>query len=223
MSEPFLELNDLVQVDLLDGSPPRSYLSRVEELHPDCIVIAWPASAGALIPIAAGQIVAIYFLHEQSLWMLRGSVRKKRKEPVPAIVVCPSGPPLPMERRDDIRIRVPVAVMLSEKVVSIADFRGSGGRAPIEARTISISAGGFAIRHDAPLAPGALYDALVHLPESAEPLEVRARVVRCDPAPMRGAGKYIVAFAFSRIPEKVRARIVRFVFKAQMDEMQSVQ
>jgi c-di-GMP-binding flagellar brake protein YcgR len=221
MSEENLQVNDLVQIVVHDERFHAQYPSRVEEVNAQEVVIAWPTEKKEQVPIAAMQIVWITFIRRRRLYMFEGVVQETRTTPIPSITIRPSSPPRPAERRSDLRVRTPVPVTLTEKVISLSSYRDSRELTSIQAYTTTISAGGFTIRHRTPLAIGTLFDVSISLPERPDPLAVSAKAVRCDLRSHRGPERYEIGFAYSYIPESARARIVRFVFKAQIDEIEA--
>ncbi len=126
-----------------------------------------------------------------------------------------------IQRRADVRIQAHLPIQLSARVVSMSLFRDSGHEeAIISCETSTISGGGFSmVRHRA-IPVGATFDVRLLLPGSPRPLTAKAKVVRCkavaggeeDPV-------FDLGFAFSRIPEAARSRIVSYVFKQQRLEM----
>lgn len=221
MNEKGLEVNDLIQIEVLGGRAPAPYASRVEGIGPEELVVAWPTERKQPAPIVPSQIVRVVFIRGQKAWAFEGVVRETRKAPLPVLVIRPSSPPRLLERRSDLRVRTPVAVTASEKVISLSGYKDSRELTAIESRTLTVSAGGFTIRHRTPLQIGTLFDVSMILPDRPDPLNVTARVVRCDPCSFKGPELYEIGFAYSHIPESARARLVRFVFRAQIEEMEA--
>lgn len=221
MNEKSLEVNDLIQIEVLDGRAHAPYASRVEGVGPRELVAAWPAEKKQPVPIAPSQIVRVTFIREQKAWAFEGVVCETRRAPLPLLVIRPATSPRPLERRSDLRVRTPVPVTASEKVISLSGYRDSRELIAIESRTLTVSAGGFTIRHPTPLQIGTLFDISMFLPDRPDPLNVTARVVRCDSCSFMEPALYEIGFAYSHIPESARARLVRFVFRAQIEEMEA--
>jgi c-di-GMP-binding flagellar brake protein YcgR len=221
MNEAKLEVNDLVQVAVSGGQFTSRLATRVEDAGEREIVVAWPAGGQGLVSVTASQPVCIFFVRQGKVWMIEGFVRETRKSPVPVWVVQPTAPPRSVERRDDLRVHSPVHVCLREKVISLSSYRDSRGITSFEAFTADISAGGFTVRHEVPLEIGTIFDAALYLPDRADPLNLDAKVIRCDARPEGARTGFEIALAFVHIAESTRARLVRFVFKAQIDEFES--
>jgi len=217
MEPPNLQVNDLIQVRILEGEIRDSCLSRVEDLRGDEVVIAWPTEKGAPLPIVAGQTVRVSFVHDGKYYGFEGTVRETAFAPLPILVLHVADRPGRIERRDNVRVSVPVPVELTEKVVSLSEYKALGEQHVIRTVTGNISGGGFAIHHGTFIPVGTVFDVKMLLPDREDPISVIAKVVRCD-ASSEG-GQYQLGFAYSQVSEKVRSRIVRFVFAAQISEM----
>ena len=219
MSSASLRVNDLIQIRILNGEVREAYPSRVEDLKSDEVFIAWPTEGGQLIPVVPRVRLSVSFLQEGKYFTFEATVRRIMQVPVPAIVLKLDSGPRQIERRNDVRVRVAVALELSEKVVSLASFKSQGDHASIHTFTEDLSGGGFCIRHGSYVPPGSLYDVQMTLPDKKETLSLAAKVVRCTPGGQTDRNDFEVAFSYVQIPEKVRSRIVRFVFACQISEM----
>jgi len=215
-----LQVNDLVRIQLLGGEIRDTHPSRVEDLTRDAVTIAWPTDKGNPVPVVPGQSLLISFHCGGRYYTLAGKVRETTSTPVPVLVVQVQSQIQRIERRDDVRIRAAVPLELREKVVSISEFRAHSGGSSIHASTADISGGGFSIRHRSHLAIGFPFEVTLAIPDNNEPLTLAAKVVRCDRAPEIGSEEFDIGFAFERMSESVRSRIVRFVFTAQISEIQ---
>jgi c-di-GMP-binding flagellar brake protein YcgR len=220
MSDPTLAVNDIIQIGIPGGAGTRhTYTSRVEDVRDAAYVVAWPTGDEGLLELSTPQIVNLFYVRDRTVWMIEGHVREAVAAPLPVLVVEPIGSARRVERRDDFRVRTPVHVALTEKVVSLSSFKHSREISSVKAYTATLSAGGFTIRHAVPMAIGTLVDVSLTLPDKAEPLNVSARVVRCSLHPRTTDGRFEIGFAFSHIPESARAHLVRFVFRAQIAEI----
>ncbi len=216
-----LNVNDLLQIMVSEepGSAPSP--SRVEEVGPDYVLVAWPSRHGSPLPLQPDDTLTLCFIRERTVFQLRGRIIETRTHPIPVLVVSPEGPAAAVERRGDLRIPASIEVVLNEKVVSLREFKGSHSLSPIRAATTNISAGGFTIRCNDPLPVGTLFDVVLHLPSRSDPLELVARVMHSEASTAGPSPRYKIGFAFSHMPESIRACIVRFVFKAQLEQLES--
>jgi c-di-GMP-binding flagellar brake protein YcgR len=219
MSDLTLAINDTIQIGIPGGQARCTFPSRVEDIRGEAYVVAWPTGDNGLLGLSPPQLVSLFFVRERAVWMIEGLVRETVAVPIPVLVIEPSGVARRVERRDDFRVRTPVHVVLTEKVVSLSSFRHSREIAAIKTFTTTLSAGGFTIRHSAPLANGTLVDVLLALPDKSEPLNVTAKVVRCSLSAPASEDRFDVGFAFAHLPEAARAQLVRFVFRTQIAEI----
>jgi c-di-GMP-binding flagellar brake protein YcgR len=219
MSDLTLAINDIIQIGIPCGQARTTFPSRVEDLRGESYVVAWPTGDNGLLEVSPPLLVSLFFVRERTVWMIEGLVREAVVGPIPVLVIEPSGIARRVERRDDFRIRTPVPVVLTEKVVSLSSFRHSREVSAIRTCTTTLSAGGFTIRHCVPMATGTLVDASLVLPEKPEPLYVAAKVVRCSLSAPAGEDRFEVGFAFAHLPEAARALLVRFVFRTQIAEI----
>lgn len=217
MQSPRLQINDLIQVRILDGEVRDPYPSRVEDLTGDEMVIAWPTEKGMPLPVVAGQVVSVSFVHDGRYYGFDGTVRETTREPLPVLVLHVPVQPSRIERRDNVRVNVPVPVELTERVVSLSEYRSQGEQNVIRTVTVNISGGGFAIHHGTFIPVGTVFDAKLFLPDREDPVSIVAKVVRYSDTPE--GDQCQIGFAYSQVSEKVRSRIVRFVFAAQISEL----
>jgi len=217
MQPPSLQVNDLIQVQILEGEVRDSYPSRVEDFKGDEVVIAWPTEKGILLPIAAEQTLRVSFAHDGKYYRFEGIVRETALAPLPVLVIHVPVRPDRIERRDNVRVNVPVQIELAEKVVSLSEYKALGERNVIRAVTHDISGGGFSIRHETFIPAGTIFEMKMLLPDKKDPISIAAKVMRCNE--VTGGSQYQIGFAYAQISEKLRSRIVRFVFAAQISEM----
>jgi c-di-GMP-binding flagellar brake protein YcgR len=217
MQPPTLQVNDLIQVRLLDEEVVDSYPSRIEDIRGEDVVIAWPTGKGILLPIVPDQALRVSYVHDGKYYGFEGIVRETALAPVPSVVLrVPAGPDR-IERRDNVRVNASVPVELTEKVVSLSEYKALGEQNIIRTVTINISGGGFAISHETFIPAGTVFDVNMALPDKKDPISIAAKVVRC--AESGEEGQHLLGFSYLNISEKLRSRIVRFVFAAQISEM----
>jgi len=220
-----VEVNDELQVMTADAESPCLCESRVEELTEGGLWISWPLEAGERIPISENQALTISFGSGDIAYAFDATVSATVLEPVALLAIRPTGPLRSFQRRDDFRMRAFAHVELTAKVVKIAHFKHTS-HSPyrvIRAETVNISAGGFTIRHNAPVPRGTVFDVALTLPgEHRQPLALNAKLVRCTAVQDADSvsSTFDLGFSFVRIPEGARARIVRFLFNAQREERQ---
>ena len=213
---PPLRVDDVIWVRIGEADERIPWESSVEGIAADEMLIRWPTAGGDRIPIVEHQQLTISFVRSQTAYEFEAKVLNKSEDPLALLAVRPTSSTRTIQRRNDLRVRAPVPVVLEANVVGINSYRTTHrGVGPIRASTETISGGGFAILHSDPIRPGTQVTARLTLPgENRQPLNAVARVVHCEAlaAPEDEDGQFQVGFEFIRISEAARSRIVRFVF-----------
>jgi c-di-GMP-binding flagellar brake protein YcgR len=217
-----IEAKDLIQVRADSSGQQIYYDSRVEEITAGELLIRWPVKDGERMLIREQQTVSVVFARDQRIYEFEASVIDVISDPAPLVAVRPASPLRSIQRRDDFRIRAIAGVELIPKVVKLAGFKDVSTRASrIQCDTVNVSAGGFSIHHSSPLVIGAVFGVKLILPgEIRQPLQMSARVVRCDPLELVEGedAAFEVGFVFTRISETARQHIVRLIFGLQREE-----
>ena len=76
MSDISPQVNELLQVNFIDGESAQGYSSRVEDLDGAKICIAWPTENGLRVSVRAGEEVFLSFTREDASYGLRAKVEK---------------------------------------------------------------------------------------------------------------------------------------------------
>jgi c-di-GMP-binding flagellar brake protein YcgR len=140
--------------------------------------------------------------------------------PVPIVVVDCQVPVRKAQRREYVRVSAKVEAHLSAKVVQFGTHSQDDPVNSIDARTFSISGAGFAIRHSCAPALHNFYEVKLSLPDCDAPIRANAQVVRCESdVNQQFQSTYSIGFAFTRIKESDRRRIVSFVFRTQQNSL----
>jgi c-di-GMP-binding flagellar brake protein YcgR len=217
-----LEAHDPIQVRISDAYSSELCDSCVEELAADELLIRWPSKGGELVPIRDHQVITISFGRTHRVYEFEATVLDRLDHPIALLAIRPSSPVRSLQRRHDLRVRALVPVALAPKVVGMASFKDKRLNAHhIKTETLTISAGGFAIRHHAPIALGTQFEVKMTLPgDRRHPLAMSAQIIRCTEAEDTEAQPplYDLGFHFTRISEAARAQIVRFIFSLQREE-----
>lgn len=214
-----LAVKDVVQVQAANSAPYCD--SRIEEITADEILIGWPVHAGERIRLREFQGIKISFFHNQEVHEFDATVVDLTEDPVPLVSIRPSGAMRVVQRREDIRIRAHVSIELAARVVGLSLYKNLGARnVNIKSQTISLSAGGFSIRHATPILEGTVFEAKFTLPGEDDKVVTSAQVIRCTESRGPGASDsaFDVGFTFTRLGQAARARIVRFIFALQREE-----
>ncbi len=223
MSEKLpLEIDDPIQVKAVHDDSSLPWESRVLEIAADELLIEWPRESGDRVGVGDRQMLTISFIRNQAFFEFEAIVLDRIDDPIALLAIRPTSPLRCIQRRQDLRISVPAPVELRAKVVKLENFRLAGSEIRrISSETTSLSAGGFSIQYHSPVHPGTLFEVRLTLPgEHRQPLALGAQVVRCAAlgAPGTPPSLFELGFAFTRISEPSRARILRFVIGAEREK-----
>jgi c-di-GMP-binding flagellar brake protein YcgR len=212
MSDVSPQVNELLQVNFIDGESTQGYSSRVEDLDGAKICIAWPTENGLRVSVRAGEEVFLSFTREDAAYGLRAKVEKTTAEPVPVVVVEPVGSITRTQRREFVRVRTSIPVEL----IGVPDPSQETVVLLIKTRTLDISGGGFAVFHKDAIPQGTIFETRFSLPGTPEEFHLHSKLVRCDRREDAQRNRiYRLGLMFLDMPEGTRSRIVRFVFGVQ--------
>jgi len=221
MEKAGLHINDRIEITIKNPESEviTTYLSRVDDISGGAITIAWPTSRGIRAPVHTDDGLSVVFLDGDSVYSVDCTILERVQEPNPYLVVRPEGLPQTIQRRD--YVRVPATAHLTARILR-AGLHGHDPAEdiPIITHTVNISGSGFAIHHNRPLEVGRLYDVKLMIPGDRERLVLTSKIMRCDCLPDSGDNNtYIVGFAFVRLKESLRRRLVRYVFQFQQNSI----
>lgn len=219
-----LRINDLLQATILgtDEEVPTTYISRIEDVADGKILIGWPTSAGIRAPLHENDQLAVTFVECGGAFSFSGQVIERIFDPIPLIRLLPDSQIQKIQRRNYVRVPAMVETRLFSRVVTVDKNDPSKDANMIATRTINLSGGGFLIHAPALPRLGGIYDVRMMIPGSDYPLEMTAKVVRCDKVadPVKG-DYYAAGFAFVQVQEHARRRIVSYVFRFQQSSLAS--
>ena len=207
------QVNELLQVNFIDGESAQAYSSRVEDLDGAKICIAWPTENGLRVSVRAGEEVFLSFTREDASYGLRAKVEKTAAQPVPVVVVEPVGSVTRTQRREFVRVRTSIPVEL----IGVPDpSQETTVVLLIKTRTLDLSGGGFAVYHKDAVPPGTIFETKFSLPGTPEEFHLHSKLVRCERREDEQRNRiHRLGLMFLDMPESTRSRIVRFVFGVQ--------
>ena len=216
MDQP-VHVNDLVQVRLLDDERSPAFPSRVDDVELGGLVLNWPTDNGIRVPVRVDQRLALYFVREDAVYTFEARTLEIRLDPVPLLVVRPTGPVQRIQRREYYRVRASVPVQLSSIEGENAGPADASGRPRhVLTHTVDISGAGISVNQGFPVPAGVEFEAKLNLEKGQEALKLKCRVVHCEPfIDDRDRRMYHIALVFEEISEMQRRLLVRHVFEVQ--------
>jgi c-di-GMP-binding flagellar brake protein YcgR len=217
-----ISINELLQVKIPDDPSPTNYYSRVNNvLEGRKFVIAWPTSRGIRLPVHSDQIIELSFVHEGIPYACNGLVDVTSMEPLPQVTIILNSEISQVQRRQNFRCKCLVPVEVLGAVGEDSALNREGARALlIRTVTYDLSAGGMAIRNPEGFTEGSLVDAKLGLPDDGPLIKLPCRIAYSDVVP--GASPlYHMGMQFLAITERERARIVRHLYRLQLQSLHS--
>jgi c-di-GMP-binding flagellar brake protein YcgR len=213
-----LQINDQVQATIkgTEGEIPTTYLSRVEDIKGDDLIIGWPTNQGVRAAVRLGDVLSLFYSAKTAVMSVDARITDRQQEPIPTLTVRVEGEIRRIQRREYVRVPAMVEVQLRLRTVTaIKVDLGIANPGFITTRTLNISGGGFAIKHAAHPVVGTEYDVELRIPDVDRPIHLTARTVRVDPLAEPEKRLNICGFAFHQITECIRRQIVSYVFRFQ--------
>jgi c-di-GMP-binding flagellar brake protein YcgR len=220
MNKPKVEVNDILQIRVIDDPKSPTYRSRVENLNAEHLIIDWPTSNGVLVPVHLDRPLSLAFIRQDAAYSFLGIVQERNKEPFPQLKIRILGPPERIQRRQNFRIKVPVAIQIK----GIVNLPGHPQvDLCLSTQTYDLGGSGLAIRSELPIPVGTVLDITIAIDEPP-PLEVLARVVNSElVVTQRKKSLSHVGFSFIGLKEAQQMRLVRYLFRVQIKQMVDLQ
>jgi c-di-GMP-binding flagellar brake protein YcgR len=210
------EVNDIIQVKVIEDPNSLSYRSRVEDVVEDQMIIGWPTSNGVLVPIHLDGHISLSFVREDAAYVFLGVVQDRKKEPFPVLNIRVLGLPERIQRRQFFRMKVPIGLEI-RGVMSLPN--NPQADLFIETQTYDLSGSGLAIRSEIPIPVDTIVEAKLTL-DDLPPLKLTAKAVSSELITTRHNTKLShVGFNFLDLKEGQRMRIIRYLFRMQMQQL----
>jgi c-di-GMP-binding flagellar brake protein YcgR len=216
-----LVMNALLQVRLEGDKDSSGYHSRVEDIFESRLVISWPTNKGIKLPVHVNQVLDLSLVRDGIPYAFRGLVEKTTSEPIPQVTLTLSSSVIRVQRRQNVRVKCFATVEVTGTIS--ADIAGSEGKPQIvtfKIATYDLSAGGMSIRHSTQIPEGTLLEAKLELPDRGPLIKIPCRVVHSEKIP-RSTNMYHTGILFLALSESERSRIVRHLYRKQIEGIHS--
>lgn len=196
---------------MVDKHPTEQFNSRIEDKSPNNLTIAMPMSKGYPVYLERGGQFFGKVFAEGSLYEFHSNLLDKRMSPLPIWIIS-----LPINiRKLQQRAFVRVEAMVP---ISIKSLSSSETSPLVSAVSKDISGGGLRIVSKQPFKLGERAQLYIELPELGT-IETSAEVVRVD-KPDEDRALYWIGLKYLGLPEGLRSKIIKFVFKKQLEYRQ---
>lgn len=190
--------------------------SRIEDITEENVVIAMPMTKGYPVIIPNGSIVLGRIVSKGQVYQFESRVVGKKISPLPVWLLTPPTNIIKVQQRSFVRMDVvlpaKMQVLTPENEGEEAAFAGG------KVFTKNISGGGLCLITEEPIDIGIQLHLEVELPEQ-EILSITGRVARVE-KPQNDRQLFWIGVEFLDVSETIRSRIIRFVFKKQLEQRQ---
>lgn len=204
----------LQKVDVIDVDPETQqkhvYFSRIEDMNEKSITIAAPYARRVFLPPKYRKQYIMRVPGEGCAYFFRIHLLETIKDPIPLWVIAW---PVDIERvqmRDFVRLAI-----ILDVTVELLDSEEEEKTFMTLTRDISVNGVRIVLKHSLPIGT----KLKVTLPIFTEMLEVVGVVIRVSRTETEDK-KYEVVIKFEEIQEKIKAKILRFIYKKQIERHQ---
>jgi c-di-GMP-binding flagellar brake protein YcgR len=184
------------------------YATRLEDLSPEALCVAWPTDARRChVPIEPGHNVQLA-ASADARYSATCTVVGVQEAPVPLVTIQLDGEWQRAQRRNDVRARVAIKPSLIDRIAG-------DHRTPLRAGVTDLSAGGLRLRSQDELRPGDTVELAFGLMGATGELLLTARVERVERADRGPLAVWEAGCAFVEQTPRVTDQIVKFIFAQQ--------
>ncbi len=195
-----------VEIKVFDGEYKGNYRTRIEEVGKRIISIGVPVAEGQFIPLREGTKLELFFTDEVSAYSFSTSIIKRISLPIPTFIIEFPNKINKVQRR--MFVRVPVVRPLKYRILE-----KEGISEEKNGYMIDLSGGGVLFNSQEKLPSKTLI--LVKTTLGTVDIEVPGLVIRCIKEDDKDL--YKVSVQFHEIAEKIRDKIIGYVFEVQRE------
>jgi len=195
------------------------YGSRIEEIAADELVIAMPMSKGYPVMLAQGQSFTGQLIIDGIVYQFISKLLRKNIHPIPVWVVS-----LPVElKKVQLRSFVRTSAMIPVQFKLILPLTNndpeiSADNPTFNVQTKDISGGGLQLVTRQPFEIGAKGQLVIDIPEGGIIMAI-GEVVRVE-QPQQENPVFWVGIKFLEVQERDRSKLIKYIFKKQLEQRQ---
>lgn len=208
--EELLKINQRVEIMLSQNSNAPHFTSRIEEMLPDKIIFAMPMQKGHPVLLERGRSFYGKIFDESGIYFFKSNFLDKKMSPLPVWIAEIPHDIEKIQQRAFVRFDI-------SQPLKIEYFLDTNEETPLsfQVNTKDLSGGGLQAICDQPIKLGTKVKMLLTLSEGGD-FEVEGEVVRvCKPQMDRQL--FWVSVKFVNVRDNIRDKIVRFIFKKQLE------
>jgi c-di-GMP-binding flagellar brake protein YcgR len=215
----FSAINEVLQVQMLDGEDTSSYYSRISDISDGRLIITWPTRNGIRLLARRDQMLEFSYLRDGTPYAFNGMVDETDPGPLSQITIIVSTGVTRVQRRQNFRVKCLVPVEITGEFKNDPTDDQSVMHI-IRTTTYDLSASGFSVLHEKKIPEDAILDSALSLPDDGPLIKVPCRVIYSE-SRAENAVQYRTGFLFLQLSETERARVVRFVYSTQLKCLRS--
>ncbi|WP_303850900.1 flagellar brake protein [Seleniivibrio woodruffii] len=209
--DKFISINQKLLIEVKVGDHAGIFDSRIEDIaHKEHIMVSMPTDKGRTVPLAPNTRLHISYVMDMGRFSFKSIVLDRLKNG--AMMLLKIAYPDAVFREElraffrvDTRLAVKAAVPVKKDDIWLEKV--------IEAKVADMSGGGLKMFTDIPVAKDATID--IYFLGQIEKLEqVKAQVMRCRAV----EGKFEIGVKFVDIHQTDRDRVIKYVFKRQVEQ-----
>jgi c-di-GMP-binding flagellar brake protein YcgR len=210
----YITINDILQVRLMDDSDSATYHSRIDDISQGKLILAWPTNKGIRLLLHRDQILDFFFVRDGTPHMFGGLVDETQTEPVPQITIILSSAVSQVQRRQNFRVKCLIPV---EIVGEVREDPRRDETTALSVKTVSndLSASGISVRFAKRIPEGSLVNIKLSLPDDKPPISIPCSVIYSE-YQTENQILYRTGIRYLTLSEAERARIVRYVYRTQL-------
>jgi c-di-GMP-binding flagellar brake protein YcgR len=218
-SETQVTINDTLQVRMMGEKNPITHYSRINDITEGKLVISWPTNRGVRLMAHPDHMLDFFFVRDGIIYGFSGLVDETNLDAVPTITIIVSSAITQVQRRQNFRIKCLIPV---ELIGNIKENPRDDSVTFLDVKTTSydLSAGGISIRHAKRIPAESLLTVKISLPDNGTAIDIPGSVIYSE---YLSENKILhhTGIRYLYISEKDRARIVRFVYRKQLQGLRT--
>lgn len=220
-----VKINQQIEIEIVTDEPHK-YRTKVENVTEQFLEILSPMEKGLIISMHNGMSVKVSYFDDLAIYSLYVQVIRQRRGELGTVTLGIPTRFSRIQRRNYVRIDTSIEVEARKKVETFEN-----GETPPESpeepaaddliqvipgTTMDLSGGGIMFRCNAEVQMGELIEITVFL-GGEDNVKAAGKVVRFIKMPAHTKYLYAVGIEFTEITEKERDKIIKYIFKKQLE------
>jgi c-di-GMP-binding flagellar brake protein YcgR len=198
------EINKKIEIAWNDGY----YKSNIENVENNCIAISIPIKNGTYIPLREGEKVEVIYYYGKDIYKFYTHVIDRKIDTIPVILLALPKEVFKVQRRKFVRVPIICTIQYSKIGKNTASK-------PLSAIMVDLSGGGMRIKLKDELAYGDIIN--VYIPLGKEQVQIKGEIVRIEAE--QDIKRNICGVSFMDLEERVREKLIRYIFQVMRDQM----